>query len=215
MFKLPDLPYKQSALEPHIGEETLSIHYGKHHSGYVDKLNAAIKDSGYKTAGLQLESVIARARDHEDAAVFNPAAQTWNHAFYWRSMAPSEGDAPTGGLNAALNKQFGDFAQFREAFLERGAGHFGSGWVWLAAKPDGTVVLHDTHDAETLADHDTLTPLWVCDVWEHAYYLDQQNDRGAYLEAFIDHLVDWCAAERLYTKATSDNTRWTYADAFA
>jgi len=178
----PALPYALDALAPHISRETLELHHGKHHAGYVRKLNAAIE--GTPHAGKDLETLIA------EGVAFNAAAQTWNHGFYWNSMRPGGGGAPSGRIAAAIDASFGSFASFREAFSGVAAGHFASGWAWLARDAAGQLEVVETHDAGTLAGNDALTPLLVCDVWEHAYYVDYRNARGAYLEAWWN-LVNW------------------------
>lgn len=194
-FDLPDLPYAHDALEPHISAQTMKLHHGKHHAGYVDKLNAALADLdlGDKT----LEEVIQWASEQDDRrGVFNNAAQTWNHTFFWHSMAPNGGGKPEGALMQAIEKAFGDYKTFRTRFVEAGAGQFGSGWVWLVLDA-GKLKIVATSNAETPVTT-AATPLMTCDVWEHAYYLDHKNDRKSFLEAFIDSLVDWrFAAENL------------------
>ena len=177
----PDLPYALDALAPHISKETLEFHYGKHHAGYVKKVNAAIEGSEH--ADKDLETLI------RDRVAFNAAAQTWNHTFYWNSMRPQGGGAPSGKIAAAIDASFGSFAAFQEQFSAKAAGHFASGWAWLAAR-DGKLEVVDTHDADTLACQAGVTPLLVCDVWEHAYYIDYRNARGDYLKAWWN-LVNW------------------------
>jgi len=190
-FDLIDLPYAYSALEPAISRETLQFHHDKHHKAYVDKTNAALK--GTVLAEADLETVIAKSRD-KDKALFNNAAQAWNHGFYWNSLSP-DGGAPEGELGELVEKGFGSLDQFKEKFAQAGAGHFASGWVWLA-EHQGELFIKETHDADTLADGE-MNPLLVLDVWEHAYYLDYQNERPKHLEAAIA-LLDWdFAAENL------------------
>ena len=189
---LPPLPYADDALAPHISKETLGFHYGKHHRTYVDKLNGLIAGSEYE--GLPLEEIIARAQG-ANPGVFNNAAQIWNHSFYWSSMSPQGGGAPSGRIGAAIADSFGAFESFREAFAEAGATQFGSGWAWLVQKADGKLEVTKTPNAETPLTQDSVTPLLTMDVWEHAYYLDYQNRRPAYIETFLDKLVNWQFAE--------------------
>ena len=190
-FELIDLPYAYSALEPAISRETLQFHHDKHHKSYIDKTNAAIK--GTALAEADLETVIAESRD-KDKTLFNNAAQAWNHGFYWNSLTP-EGGALEGDLAELIEKGFGSFDQFKEKFAAVGAGHFASGWVWLA-ESGGELFIQETHDGDTLADSE-MNPLLVLDLWEHAYYLDYQNERPKHLEAVIG-LLDWdFAAENL------------------
>lgn len=186
-FKLPDLPYGRDALSPHISENTLNFHYGKHHQAYVDNLNKLL--DGTDQADASLEEVI-RTSAGANPGVFNNAAQVWNHTFYWHSMKPGGGGEPTGAVAEAINKAFGDYASFRTAFSQAGATQFGSGWAWLVATNDG-VEVRKTGNAETPLTEDGVTPLLTMDVWEHAYYLDFQNARPKYIETFLDSLVNW------------------------
>jgi len=188
-FTLPRLPYTREALEPHMSAETLSFHHGKHHRAYVDKLNELVPDSPY--AGLSLEALV-KATEGKSAPLFNNAAQAWNHQFFWESMTPG-GSKPTAALAEKLKATIGDWAAFRAAFIDAGKAHFGSGWLWLVLTPEGRVVLKDSHDAATPITGADV-PLIVCDVWEHAYYIDVRNDRAAFLGSFFDHLADWAGA---------------------
>lgn len=185
---LPDLPYEQDALEPHISSETLGFHHGKHHAAYVSKMNAAI--DGTDKADLSLEDLIRKAAADGDQALFNNAAQTWNHTFYWNSMAPDGGGTPSGDLGDRINRDFGSFDAFKKAFADAGATQFGSGWAWLVVK-DGKLDVRKTLNAETPLTDDGVVPLLTMDVWEHAYYLDFQNRRPDYIETFLDKLVNW------------------------
>lgn len=181
---LPELPYARDALAPHISEETLNYHYGKHHQGYVNKLNNSIK--GSDMADLPLEDIILR----QDDATFNNAAQIWNHTFYWHSLSPTGGGAPTGALHDAVKSKYGDFDSFKTEFSAAAASNFGSGWTWLVKTADGDLDIVNTDDAETPLIDPNLIPLLTVDVWEHAYYVDYRNDRGAYLKAFWE-LANW------------------------
>lgn len=181
--QLPELPYALDALQPVISEETLEYHYGKHHRGYVNKLNAAIE--GTDREDLPLETLIQRA----DGGLFNNAAQTWNHTFYWNGLSPDGGGRPDGALAEAIKTTFGGFEDFRKAFKDAAAGNFGSGWTWLVHKIDGRLDIVNTSDAGnpmTAGDH----PLFTVDVWEHAYYIDYRNGRADYLDALWD-IVNW------------------------
>ncbi len=206
MFALPPLPYAEDALSPHMSPVTLNTHHKKHHAGYVKKANDALAKKGWKET--KLEDVIAKARAEADKFLFNQTAQIWNHTFFWNSMTPTP--APLSGeLLSALDKTFGGHAEFKRQFIEKGEKHFGSGWVWLAADDQGALSLLDTHDADTLADG-KLTPLLTGDVWEHAYYLDHKNERGAFLEVFVDKLVNWEFAAKQLAAAHGNGDKWEH-----
>lgn len=184
---LPPLPYDFSALEPHLSANTLNFHHGKHQQAYVTNLNNLLKDSA--DANLSLEEVILKSHKDKNAPVFNNAAQIWNHTFYWHSMKPNGGGKPAGDLLARIEKDFGSFDAFREAFKQMGVTQFGSGWAWLVLNGDKLEVMK-TGNAE-LPMTSGLKAILTCDVWEHAYYLDYQNRRPDYIETFLDHLVNW------------------------
>jgi superoxide dismutase, Fe-Mn family len=191
---LPELPYMENALEPVISARTVSVHYRKHHAAYVDKLNDLI--AGTPFDGRPLAEILVRAaKDPNSTAIFHNAAQTWNHTFYWHSMRAKGGDEPAGKLKSAIERDFGDFARFHEAFSEAAAGQFGSGWTWLVAGKDGKLKIVATGNADTPLAHDER-PLLALDLWEHAYYLDYQDRRADYVAAWLDQLVDWSFAER-------------------
>ena len=201
----PDLPYAHDALSPAVSDETLKTHHGKHHKAYVDKTNAAIE--GTELADASLEEIIAAADSKGNSGLFNNSAQSWNHAFYWHSMAPS-GGKPTGDLASAIDSAFGSLDALVEKLQSAGAGHFASGWVWLAADSSGKLSIEETHDAGTLAIGDK-NPLLTLDVWEHAYYLDHKNVRPDYLKAVTTGHINWdFAAENLARGST-----WTYPSA--
>lgn len=183
-FELPALPYEKNALEPHISAETLEYHYGKHHATYVSKLNDAVKGTDLESKSL--EDIIKS----QTGGLFNNAAQVWNHTFYWHCLNPNGGGAPNGPIADAINVKWGSFEKFQEEFNASAAGNFGSGWTWLVKKPDGSVDILNTDDADTPVAHDDVEPLLTVDVWEHAYYIDYRNSRPNYLEAFWK-LVDW------------------------
>lgn len=190
---LPPLPYAQNALEPHITANTLSYHYGKHHQAYVTNLNNLIKDT--PMAGAPLEEIIKQsAKDSSKAGIFNNAAQVWNHTFYWNSMKPNGGGTPKGELAKKIDKDFGGFDKFKEAFKQAAATQFGSGWAWLVLD-GGTLKVTKTGNADLPMAHGQKALLTI-DVWEHAYYLDFQNRRPDYVTTFLDKLVNWDFAEK-------------------
>ena len=190
-FALPALPYAQEALEPYISARTMGFHYAKHHQAYVDNLNKLV--AGTPWAGQTLEKVVVESAGLADkAAVFNNAAQAWNHAFFWKSMKPGGGGLPTGRLLNLMEKSFGGFDAFKKAFLTAAVAQFGSGWVWLIQEGDALKII-TTSNADTPLAHGQ-TALITCDVWEHAYYLDYQNRRKDFVQAFLDHLANWAFA---------------------
>jgi Fe-Mn family superoxide dismutase len=204
MFPLPALPYGYDALEPVLSEVTMRTHHDKHHARYVEVVNALV--AGETEAG-SLEDLIGLAAMAPDRKLFNNAAQAWNHAYFWECMSP-ESSQPTPGLTAAIENCFGDLASLRRRFIDEGASHFGSGWVWLGAE-DNRLSVFSTHDADTVVTRD-LTPLLVCDVWEHAYYLDHKNDRAAYLSAWWDRLVNWTFAASQFASQGGSGQPWRY-----
>lgn len=185
-FSLPDLPYAYDALAPHMSAETLEFHHDKHHKTYVDKANDLV--SGTDLEGKSLEEVVKGAYQ-SNQALFNNAAQHFNHLHFWQWMTPNGGGNPPEAIGSAIDNSFGSFDQFKEKFVETGAGQFGSGWVWLAWRNDG-LELMGTPNGENPLVHDGI-PLLGCDVWEHSYYIDYRNSRPDYLKAFINNLVNW------------------------
>jgi Fe-Mn family superoxide dismutase len=187
-FELPPLPYAKNALEPYISANTLDFHHGKHHQAYVTNLNNLTKDT--PMASQSLEAIIrATYRDDAKIGIFNNAAQVWNHTFFWHSMKPGGGGAPSGRLAAAIDSDLGGLAKFKDDFKAAAVAQFGSGWAWLVAD-NGKLKITRTANAVTpLAEGQTA--LLTCDVWEHAYYLDYQNRRPDFVQAFLDHLVNW------------------------
>ena len=183
-FTLPELPYAMDALQPHISKETLEFHYGKHHKTYVDKLNGLIKGTEFE--GKTLEQIIKSS----SGGVFNNAAQVWNHTFYWHSLSPKGGGAPTGKIAEAINKAFGSFDDFKAKFNDMAVNNFGSGWTWLVKKADGSLDIVNTSNAATPLTDANLTALLTVDLWEHAYYIDYRNVRPDYLKGFWS-LVNW------------------------
>ena len=187
-FELPPLPYAQDALEPHITANTLSFHHGKHHNTYVTNLNNLTKDTDMADQSLE-EIVKATAGDASKAGVFNNAAQVWNHTFFWHSMSPNGGGAPTGAIAEKIEADFGGYDKFVEAFKAAATTQFGSGWAWLVLE-NGTLKVTKTGNADSPLAHGQ-TPILTLDVWEHAYYLDFQNRRPDYIGTFLDSLVNW------------------------
>ena len=188
-IELPPLPYARDALAPHISAETLDFHHGKHHRAYVDKVNELV--AGTPQAGRSLEEIVLAS----EGALFNAAAQAWNHAFYWSSMRSKGGGEPAGVVSEAIRRDFGSYAEFRRLFKDAAVSRFGSGWAWLVLDA-GRLRVTSTHDADLPMKHGQEA-LLACDVWEHAYYIDYRNARGRYVDAFLDHLVawDWVASQ--------------------
>lgn len=187
MHTLPPLPYALDALEPHLSAKTLEIHHTKHHQAYVTNMNNLLKE--HADAALSLEELIIKSHAEKNTALFNNAAQVWNHTFYWHSMKPQGGGKPTGELLACIERDFGSFEAFAEGFKQMGLTQFGSGWAWLVLKGD-KLELMKTGNAE-LPMTSGAKALLTCDVWEHAYYIDYQNRRPDYLGVFLEHLVNW------------------------
>lgn len=198
-FSLPELPYARNALAPHISEETLNFHYGKHHQAYVTNLNGLVE--GTDLAGKSLEEVIKiSAADKSKAGIFNNSAQVWNHTFYWHSMKPNGGGKPTGKVAELIERDLGGYDNFVKEFKQAGATQFGSGWAWLSYK-GGKLVISKTPNAETPLTEEGTTPLLTMDVWEHAYYLDYQNRRPDYIDTFLGSLVNWDFVNENLSKA--------------
>ena len=194
-FTLPDLPYAQDALEPHYSANTLSFHHGKHHNAYINKTNELV--AGTDLDGKSVEEVIAAAHAAGNKGLFNQSAQIWNHTFFWNSMKPGGGGAPSGELASMIDASFGSLDEFKKQFVASAVGNFGSGWTWLV-KEGNSLKIVNTDDADTPLVTDGQTPLFTVDVWEHAYYLDYQNLRPKFVETFLNSLVNWdFAAENL------------------
>lgn len=186
-FPDPVLPYDMDALEPHVSQKTLETHVNRHHQGYIDKLNDAIEDTPY--ADLELEDVVVRSRDDANTPVFRNAAQAWNHDFFWHSMSPNGGN-PTGKIKNLIELSYGDgVTEFNRKFKEAATSLFGSGWVWLVLD-NGRLDIIQGANADTPLGTG-VTPLLTLDVWEHAYYLDYQSDRAAFVDAFLENLINW------------------------
>jgi Fe-Mn family superoxide dismutase len=182
--ELPPLPYAADALAPHISAETFEYHYGKHHRAYVTNLNNLIKGTEFENASL--EDIVRKS----SGGIFNNAAQVWNHTFFWNCMKPGGGGRPSGALAAAIDRKWGSYDAFKEAFNKSAVGNFGSGWTWLVKKGDGSVDIVDTSNAGTpLAG--AARALVTIDVWEHAYYIDYRNARPKFVETFLNNLVNW------------------------
>lgn len=188
IFKLPDLPYPDNALEPYISAKTISFHYGKHHKAYLDNINKLVK--GTDLAQSTLEEITKKTAGKQDlVSIFNNASQAWNHSFYWKSMKPGGGGAPTDELAKKITKTFVSFDKFKEEFANAALTQFGSGWAWLAVDK-GSLKVVKTSNADSPLTSSQI-PLITIDVWEHAYYLDYQNRRKDYISDFLEHLVNW------------------------
>lgn len=183
-FELPPLPYPKNALAPHISEETLEFHYGKHHKTYVDKLNGLVPGTGFE--GKSLEEIIKTST----GGIFNNAAQVWNHTFYWHCLSPNGGGEATGPIADAIRTAFGSFAKFKEEFTNSAINNFGSSWTWLVKKADGSLAIVNTSNAGTPLTDNSMKAVLTVDLWEHAYYIDYRNARPKYMEAFWA-LVNW------------------------
>jgi superoxide dismutase, Fe-Mn family len=184
----PDLPFAKDALEPYISARTFEFHYGKHHKAYVDNANKMLE--GSDLAGKDLVAIIqTAAKDPAKKGLFNNTAQAWNHAFFWQCLKKGGGGKPTGKIAERIAADFGGYEKFAEAFKNAGATQFGSGWAWLVEK-NGKLEITQSANADTPVAQG-IKPLLVVDVWEHAYYLDYQNRRPDFLQAFIDHLINW------------------------
>jgi Fe-Mn family superoxide dismutase len=201
MFELPPLPYAKNALEPHITANTLSFHHEKHHQTYVTNLNNLIPNTEYASLSLE-EIIIKSAGASGHPGIFNNAAQVWNHTFYWNCMQANGGGAPTGALADQIARDFGSFDAFRNDLKQAALTQFGSGWAWLVMTADGKLAITKTGNADCPLVHGQ-TPLLTIDVWEHAYYLDFQNRRADYSEAFMAHLVNWDFVAANFAKASS------------
>ncbi len=191
-FALPELPFAKDALVPYMSAETLEYHHGKHHQTYVNNLNKLIEGTDFEK--LSLEEIILRSQ----GSIFNNAAQTWNHTFFWNSISPRGGGQPAGALLEAINQNFGSFDEFKKKFTDSAVTLFGSGWVWLVKNPDNTLEIIQTSNAGT-----PLTmgkkPLLTLDVWEHAYYIDYRNARAKFVDAFWE-IVNWDFASKNFSE---------------
>jgi len=195
---LPLLPYAENALEPHYSAKTIGFHYGKHHKAYVDNLNKLIAGTPMEAKALE-EIIMSAAGDSSKIGMFNNAAQIWNHTFFWNCMRPGGGGRPKGDLAARIDAAFGSYEKFADQFKAAAVGRFGSGWGWLVREA-GALKIMSTANADTPMTS-KQTPLLTVDVWEHAYYLDYQNRRPDFVQAFLDHLVNWDFAAANLAKA--------------
>ena len=185
---LPDLPYSKEKLDPYISAKTLEFHHGKHHKAYVDNGNKLLAGTGLEN--LDAEDIIRKVvGDASKTGIFNNVAQAWNHSFFWKCMKPGGGGRPAGPVAQKIDADFGSYEKFAEELKNAGVTQFGSGWAWLVLK-NGKLEVMKTANADTPLAHG-LTPLLTVDVWEHAYYFDYQNRRPDFLQAFIDHLINW------------------------
>lgn len=188
-FELPELPYEKDAFEPHFSPETFDYHHGKHHNAYVTNLNNLLEDNR-EMHGLDLEQIIKTSHNTNNA-IFNNAAQIWNHTFFWHSIKPGAGWIPTGAMLDKINKDFGSYEEFAKQFKQAALTQFGSGWAWLVLNnKNDKLEIVKTANAETPLTDD-MAPLIACDVWEHAYYIDFRNRRPDYVSIFLDHMVNW------------------------
>jgi superoxide dismutase, Fe-Mn family len=195
-FTLPDLPYAHDALQPYMSRETLEFHHDKHHAAYVNTGNNLLKGSEFE--GKSLEEVV-KGSYGKNQALFNNAGQHYNHLHFWQWMKPHGGGAVPGKLEKKIQEDLGGLDKFKEDFIQAGVTQFGSGWAWLAVK-GGKLVIMKTPNGENPLVHDAL-PVLGCDVWEHSYYIDYRNRRPDYLKAFLENLVNWEHAERLFDEA--------------
>lgn len=188
-FELPALPYAPNALEPHMSARTFEFHHGKHHKAYVDTLNTLVPGTPFEKSSLE-EIIKATHGDDKNTKVYNNAAQIWNHTFFWNSMKPQGGGAPSGDLAKLIDRAFGDLASFKAKFKDAALTQFGSGWAWLVLNKGGELEVVKTPNAvcPLATGH---KPIITCDVWEHAYYIDYQNRRGDMVQTFLDKLVNW------------------------
>jgi superoxide dismutase, Fe-Mn family len=197
-FELPPLPYPKNALAPHMSEQTFDFHHGRHHQAYVTNLNNLIKDSPLERQSLE-DLIKGSYKDTTKTGVFNNAAQVWNHTFFWSSMKPHGGGGPSGNLAAAITRDCGGLDKFKEQFKATAVGQFGSGWAWLVYDKGALKIVGTPNAVTPLAEGQTA--LLTCDVWEHAYYLDYQNRRPDFVQAFLDHLANWDFAAQNLAKA--------------
>ena len=199
-FTLPALPFAPNALEPNMSVKTFEFHHGKHHKAYVDKGNELAAAAGMDYSKMSLEDATKDVfTKNGPGPLFNNVAQHYNHSFFWNCLAPNGGGQPSGPLADAIKRDFGGFDQFKEQFVNNGLGQFGSGWVWLVASK-GKLEIVKTPNAETPLTAGK-TPILVCDVWEHAYYIDYQNRRGDFLKLFLDKMANWKFASDNFAKA--------------
>ncbi len=188
-FVLPNLPYDEKALEPHMSEKTFSYHHKKHHKAYVDNLNKLIENTDLQSKSLE-EIILYTSGDSSKAGIFNNSAQVWNHSFFWHCMKPAGGGAPHGKIASKIDADFGSYEKFVSDFKNAATTQFGSGWAWLVLNENDKLEIIKTANADLPMAH-KKTALLTIDVWEHAYYLDFQNMRASYIDTFLNHLVNW------------------------
>lgn len=205
----PQLPYAYDALKPQISPETMHYHFDKHYLGYVAKVNTLVAGTEY--ASMPLEEMIRQAAWKRKRSLQTNAAQVWNHAFFWDSLSPVQDRGPDLVLAEAIAKTFGSVGKFREKFVERGMAHVGSGWLWLAWHSERGLMLRTTENAIPVWLASGRIPLLVCDLWEHAYYLDWKNDRAGWLDAFVTRLANWELASKQYSAAVNGTAAWQYS----
>jgi Fe-Mn family superoxide dismutase len=186
---LPPLPYELTALEPYISKQTLEFHHGKHHQAYVTNLHNLTQNTPLENNSLE-DIILGAAGEAGQEAIFNNAAQIWNHTFFWNTMKPNGGGEPTGAVAQLIQRDFGGYESFNEAFKKTAVSQFGSGWGWLVLDENGTLKVTKTSNADLPMIHGQKA-LLTCDVWEHAYYLDYQNRRADFVDAFLNHLINW------------------------
>ncbi|GEO01188.1 hypothetical protein NSE01_30200 [Novosphingobium sediminis] len=203
-----ELAFARDALQPHVSAETMHYHFDKHYLGYVSKTNALIK--GTDLAGATLEDIVRQAAWKRRRSLLVNAAQTWNHAFFWASLSPEGKTGPDAILASALEKAFGSLDSFRQKFIDKGLAHVGSGWLWLVCDKHRGLMLVTTDKAIPVWLGTDRVPLLVCDLWEHAYYLDWKNDRAAWLGAFIENCTNWDHAGRQLAALIKGQATWTY-----
>jgi Fe-Mn family superoxide dismutase len=208
VFKLPPLPYDYAALEPTVSAETMHLHHDKHHQTYFTNTNKMLAEAGLTPRSL--EDVVVEAGHSGNQKLKNNAGQAWNHTFFWTCMSP-ERQAPDGDLKSAIEQTFGGLDELKKRFVEEGAGHFASGWVWLVAR-GGRLEVNSTHDGDNHLGEGGVVPLLVCDLWEHAYYVDYRNDRKGFLEAWFDALPNWSFAADQLKAAQAGEQGWTHPE---
>ena len=206
MFKLPPLPYDYDALAPTVSAETMHLHHDKHHQAYFTNMNRMLEEAGLHPRSL--EDVVVEAQHSGKQKLKNNAGQAWNHTFFWTCMSP-ERQSPDGELMAAIDEAFGGLEGLKEKFVAEGAAHFGSGWVWLVAR-GGKLEVNSTHDGDNHLADGGVVPLMVCDLWEHAYYVDYRNDRKGFLEAWFDALPNWRFAADQLAAAKAGDDGWKH-----
>lgn len=200
VIEFKPLPYAMDALEPSLSKESFEYHYGKHHRAYYDNLLKQIAGTEWENKTLE-EIVVGSYNNGSPTPAFNNAAQIWNHTFFWESMKPNGGGAPTGALAEAITRDFGSFDNFKAEFKNAGITQFGSGWAWLVTDKSGKLSLSKTPNA-VLPVVEGKTPVLTCDVWEHAYYIDYRNRRPDFIQTFLDKLVNWDSVAARYAEAT-------------